>query len=556
LQNHPPGRCAQATLSLSHATVAALALASSFVPLPAAAQPAAAASVNVEETLLVKDFEVVGNTLLPAALLARELAPFKGNATLQRLRDAAAAVQDVYRRVGFGGVVAFLPEQKPAEGVVRVRVVEGRLGRVELVDNNQFSSDNIRASLPGLVPGSTPNVRLIDAQIQIANENPAKTVQVLLQPGTEPATVVARVTVAEQPVSRFNTRLDNTGSERTGRWRAALGWQHANVAGQDQVFSAEFQTAPDQPKAVAVASGAWRVPLYARAMAMDFYGAWSDVDAGKAGTAAGELQFSGRGTIAGVRATHYLPRVANVDQRVSLGIELRDYRNHCAIDGLPQGACGAAGASVAVQPLGLQYIAQTVGEIRAGVSFGVQHNLGFGLAHSSADDFGAVRPGAQRGYTVWRASGNAALDWPAAGSLALRTAAQYSSRALVTGESFGLGGAQSVRGYEERELGGDSGVQATVEFASPNVATSMNRLGLQQADLRWLVFGDAGWIANRQADDCLPGRSRCHVAAIGVGLRLSWQQLQVRLDLAHALSNAVSTVHGDRRAHFGLAYGF
>jgi hemolysin activation/secretion protein len=37
----------------------------------------------------------------------------------------------------------------------------------------------------------------------------------------------------------------------------------------------------------------------------------------------------------------------------------------------------------------------------------------------------------------------------------------------VPGELFGVGGAQSVRGYEERELAGDSGLQASFEFTTP-----------------------------------------------------------------------------------------
>ena len=528
----------------------AFALAVLAGPVPALAQ----APTPVAESLLVRDFEVEGNTLLPAETIAQTLAAYKGQGNLQRLRDAAAAVQDLYRHAGYGGVVAFLPEQKPKDGVIRIRVVEGRLSRIDVVENKQFSRDNILASLPALAEGRTPDVRLIDAQIQIANESPAKNVQVLLQPGAEVGSVAARVTVAEQAVQRFNTRLDNTGTERTGRWRAALGWQHANVAGRDQVFSAELQTAPEHPKAVAVASGAYRIPLYTQAMALDAYAAWSDVEAGKTGTAAGELQFSGRGTIAGLRATRYLPRVANIDQRASLGLELRDYRNECAIEGLPQGSCGSAGASVAVQPMGLHYIAQAVGEIRAGVGLSVQHNLALGGAHSGAADFEAVRHGAKRNYTAWRANGNATFAVADVGSLALRTTAQYSHGALVSGELFGLGGSQSVRGFEERELGGDSGVQATVEFVGNNLAGTW--FAPPQSDLRWLVFADGGWIANQQGDPCLPAQSRCHMGSAGTGLRLGWQQLQLRLDLAWALTSAASTSRGDFRAHFGLTYSF
>ena len=514
--------------------------------LPAAAQTAA------EETLNVQGFELAGNTLLPEAALAQLLDAYKGPATLQRLRDAAAAVQDQYRKAGYGGVVAFLPEQKPKEGVVRIRVVEGKLSKVEVVSNQQFSSENIRASLPALVEGRTPDVRLIDAQIQIANESPAKNVQVLLQPGVEIGSVAARVTVAEQPVQRFSTRVDNTGSERTGRWRVALGWQHANVAGADQVFSAEVQTAPEQPKAVAVASAAWRIPLYTQAMAIDVYAAGSDVDAGKTGTAAGDLSFSGRGSIVGARATRYLPRFANIDQRASLGLELREYLNNCAIAGLPDGACGSAGASVSVQPLALQYTAQAVGEVRAGLSLTLQHNLASGGRHGSAADFEASRHGARPRYTVWRAAGQAALPVAEMGSLALRASAQYSKGALISGELFGLGGSQSVRGFEERELGGDSGVQATLEF----LGNALSWSALKQGELRWLLFADGGVVSNRQGDPCLPGQSRCHLASMGAGLRLNTQQLQLRLDLARALNRAVSTGNGDMRVHAGLAYSF
>ena len=217
-------------------------------------------------------------------------------------------MQELYRRAGYGGVVAFLPEQEASDGVLRIRVVEGRLTRVDISGQQQFSAANIRASLPALQEGTTPDVRRIDAQIQMANESPAKTVQVLLRPGAEPGTVAAQITVAEQPLQQWTLRADNTGSGHTGRLRAALGWQHGNLFDGDQVASLDLQTSPAYPSSVAVLSGAYRSPLYQRALAVDAYGAWSDVDGGKTGTAAGDLQFSGRGFVLGARLSAYLPR--------------------------------------------------------------------------------------------------------------------------------------------------------------------------------------------------------------------------------------------------------
>lgn len=515
----------------------------------AAAQPAAAGA-----TVAVNGFTVQGNTLLPAADIEARLAPFKGTSTLQRLRDAAAAVQDLYRRAGYGGVVAFLPEQALGSGVVLIRVVEGKLDRIDISGQQQFSVDNILASLPSLVKGQTPNVRLIDAQIQLANESPAKAVQVLLQPGASPGTVAAKLTVAEQPVQRWTARADNTGSRSNGRWRAALGWQHGNVLGQDHVFSTEWQTAPEDVSGVAVLSAAYRVPLYRHSMALDAYGAFSDVSSAKTSTAAGDLQFSGRGHILGARATLYLPRWDTLDHRVSLGLETRDYLNDCSIAGLPQGACGSAGASVSLQPLSLAYTAQTGGDIRAGVNLSLHHNLGLGGSHTRAEDFEAVRAGAARRYTLLRGSGQVALPVQEWGTLALRLSAQVTGQPLVPGELFGVGGAQSVRGFEERELAGDSGLQASVEFTSPNLAESWP--ALKDAELRALVFADGGYVSSLKGSPCLPGKTRCHMASAGAGLRLAYQQAQLRLDLGSALTDATTTVRGDTRVHLGLSISF
>ena len=502
----------------------------------------------------VARYEVQGNTLLPPPRIAQRLEAFTGSVPLERLRAAAAAVQDLYRDAGYGGVVAFLPEQDLKDGVVKIRVVEGRLVRVDVADNKQYSAANIRASLPSLVTGSTPNVRRIDAEIQVANENPSKTVQVLLQPGGKPGEVLAAVTVAERPVQHFSTRLDNTGGKQIGRWRAALGWQHANLWDLDHVFATELQTAPQNTSAVKVISGNYRAPLYGQALALDAYGAWSNVDAGKVGTAAGDLEFAGRGTIVGARLSAYLARAGNIDQRAILGLESREYKNSCSIAGLPQGACGSAGASVSVQPLTLSYTAQAASEARWGLNIGLTHNLAAGGAHGAQADFDAVRADSPRRYTLLRVSAQLTLPLSDAVSLSTRLNAQATAKPLVPGEMFGAGGAQSVRGYEEREISGDSGATLSLEMQGGNWAEGWSFL--KGSDLRLLGFVDAGTVANKAGSPCQPGKTRCQVAGAGIGLRGQWQGLQLRLDVASALEAATTTARGDTRAHFALLYNF
>jgi len=160
----------------------------------------------------VSEFRITGNSLLPSAALEASLARFKGERSVDELKQAAFAIQEAYRKVGYGGVVAFVSPQGVSGGVVTITVLEGKLRKVMVNGNHQFSDANIRRSLPALAVGSTPRLDLADAQIQLANENPAKQVQVLLQPGQETGDVEAQLTVIEEPVQRWNVALDNRGT--------------------------------------------------------------------------------------------------------------------------------------------------------------------------------------------------------------------------------------------------------------------------------------------------------------------------------------------------------
>ncbi len=515
------------------------------------AQPAPAAAAAGTPRVAVREFRIEGNTLLQQAELEAVVEPYKGERSLDELRQAALALQAAYARAGYGAVVAYLPEQAAA-GVVELRVVEGKLATVAVSGQRQFDEDNIRASLPALEMGRTPHLKRIDAQIQIANENPAKKVQVLLQPGERPGEAQARVSVSERPVRQGFVSMDNTGNSNTGHLRASLGWQHANVAGRDHVWSAQFMFSPDEPKAVRVLSTAYRVPLYAQQMVVDAYAAWSDVKGGVTATVAGDLQFTGEGRLFGVRAGRYLGRLGEWDQRLSVGLDHRDYRNSCEIAGLPPGACGPAGESVSVQPLWAEYSVQKALPLPLGASVSLHHNLQIGGGHAGDERFEAVRPGARPRYTSLRLAAFGALPVGESWQLQGRVQAQLTDDALVPSEQFGIGGAATVRGYSERELAGDRGATATLDLLGPDLAEDLGMAG----DLRLSAFADAGTVQNRLGTPCRDTQERCSIGSIGVGARLAVGRFGARLHVAHALRDAARTERGDIRGHFALSYAY
>jgi len=546
-----PKRRARIALILS-TEMAVMAALWTAVPAHAQANQAAASDPRIR----VESFRIQGNTLLPEVLLQNALAPFKGERTLAELKVAAAKVQALYAEQGFGGVIAYVPPQQGAAGEATIEVLEGRIAHITVLGTARDSAEQVRRSVPKLQEGQTPRPAQLDAQVALANQYPGRQLAVTLEPGPERGQIDARISVTEQSLSRWSLSADNTGTSQTGRMRASLGWQGANVAGLDDTLSLQAQIAPQHPGRVAVFTAGWHAPLYNAGLAFDLMAAYSDVDGGSTSTAAGPLQFTGKGEVFGARLSGALPRLGDFTQALSAGVDHRVYLNDCSITGLPAGACGSSGASVAVTPLMLEYQLQAPSEgLRPALalSLSLVGNLDPGGPHGAPVDFEAVRPGAPHSYQLVRVNGMAQFSLPADWQLGLRGAGQGTGDALVPGEQFGLGGANAVRGYEEREVTGDQAVFGTAELYGPDIGKSLDD---KLDHLRLLGFVDGGRAWNKLGTACLGAQTRCTLASFGLGARLAVGGFQLKLDLARALKNGTLTERHDNFLHVQATYDF
>jgi hemolysin activation/secretion protein len=515
-----------------------------------AAPAQAAATPEQAHAAPVLAIRVEGNTLLPEATLRRLTAGLAGSErTMAELDALAARVQDAYRDAGYGGVVAYVPEQEASSGDIVIRVVEGRLAAVRVTGNRYFDTGNIRAGLPGLREGATPNVGRIDRDIQLSNDNPAKNVKVTLMAGAHPGDIDAEVNVTETDPVQYLAGYGNTGNHATGRHRLSFGIQHANLFGRDHVGTVQFQTSPEDPGRVKIFSAGYRVPLYAHAASLDVFAAHSSVSNGTTTTPAGPLSFTGRGTVVGLRANRNLDRIGEYDHHVTLGLDWRDYRDDCSLGDFGPAGCGSAAVDVATVPVSLSYTGQKQGpQLAYGVSAGLSVNAG----GSSRATFDAARPGAARSYAIAKAAGFveralAAGSWTGS-AINGRLDLQYSPHALISGERFGIGGANSVRGYQEREMAGDSGFLVRIE-ASP---TPFELPGGARA--KPYLFVDHGRIVNRRDLPCRgTGETACKLTGAGIGARLSMgRKASASLDIGRALERGIGTSPGDVRAHVSL----
>lgn len=511
------------------------------------------------ESFDIDHFRIEGNTLLNPAEIDATVQPFTGkNRVYDDVRQALEALRQRYVAAGYSVVWVAAPEQDLDKGFVTLRVVEGRIGKVNIEGNRFFDDENVRASLPHLKEEMSPRAMDISANLQLGNENPAKQIDVVLRPGEQQGVVDATISVIDvDPLKAFIT-FDNTGSRQTGDYRLGIGIQHANLWNRDHVGTFSYVTSPEKTNQVKLYSGSYRLPLYAPGDSMDFIAAYSDVSAGVTQTVAGPLEFSGRGTVYGWRYNQLLKRRGEYSHRIVYGIDYRAYQNACSLGAFGAAGCGPAAVDVTIRPVSVAYSGNWTqpGQI-SNFYVAVSQNLPGG-DRGRESDFNAVRPGTIIGtgapsrYAILRfgASTVAAFEsnWQVRASLS----AQYSRDALVSGEQFGVAGATAVRGFHEREIARDKGYFANLELYTPNL---VGTLVPGDGNLRGLLFYDLAMAENNP----LAGevRQRSSIASMGAGLRWNIQRnFNLRFDLARVMDAGGSKQVGDFRGHVSAYFGF
>ncbi len=510
------------------------------------------------ENFDIDRFQVEGNTLLESEVLETTLHPFTGKSrSAVDIRQAIDALRQRYRESGYSVVWVVAPEQPLDAGTVTLRVVEGRLGTVSIAGNHFFNDRNIRDSLPALKEGEPVRTGAMSANIQLANQNPAKQADVVLRPGETPGVVNAVVDVIDvKPLKGFLT-FDNTGNPQTGEYRLGVGVQHANLFNRDHVGTFNFVTSPGKESQVSLYSGSYRLPLYSSGNSVDFIAAYSDVSAGTTETVAGPLTFSGRGSIYGFRYNQLLERRGEYSQRIVYGLDYRAYRNACALGSFGSAGCGPAGVDVTVRPLSVAYSGNWANPGRVSdVYIALSRNIP-GAANGQESDFNAARPGsggpgAPSRYTILRAGASTVKAFESNWQIRAAFNAQYTANALVPGEQFGLTGATAVRGFRERELARDAGYFANLELYSPNLPGD---LAPGKGNLRGLIFYDIARAANR----ALAGEAgqSVSIASIGAGLRWNLERnFNLRLDVARVVDAGGARKAGELRGHLSVYVGF
>lgn len=500
----------------------------------------------------ISRFVVEGNTLLSTEEVDKSVAPYVGaSKDFADVQRALEALQDAYQDAGYGAVQVVLPEQVLEQGVIRFRVIEAKVRKITVEEAKFHDEANVRAAVPALKEGETPRLRDISSQLRMGNENPSKQTTLLMKTGEQEGEVDATLKVADAKTQKAFVSLDNTGSKESGNYRLGVGYQNANVRNRDELFTFQYITSPESNMDdVTVLGAGYRIPIYQWAGSVELIAGYSDVSTANV---QGLFDATGKGTIFGARYNQFLPKVKeNYEHRLSVGLDYRAFEADVKLVG--GGAVPVP--DITLHPVSLTYSGKfQLREAEAGFFISASRNISGGNDGDDSD-FRALRAPADADYEIFRYGLNYSRVLPGDWQLRALLLGQYTEDALVAYEQFGAGGADSVRGFKEREFFNDKGYRATLEAYTPNWSAA---IGSDAIRLRGLVFYD---FAQLSRNDALPAEIRNeYIASAGFGLRMSLgENLSARLDVAQVLSpgpvNKQRGIQGknEAMAHFGIAY--
>ncbi|PWM79425.1 MAG: ShlB/FhaC/HecB family hemolysin secretion/activation protein [Phascolarctobacterium sp.] len=391
---------------------------------------------------VLNDIKIDGSEVLTKEEISGITSPYIGQeVTLQNLYDIVNALNDLYQQKGYLTCRAYLPPQTIKNGVVEIKIIEGKTGNVHIAGNETTREDYIAGRI-GLERGSISNINDLNDDLLLFNATNDVQLRITMHAGEEPGTTDYVIAAYEPQKNYINVYVDNAGSESSGEWREGLFWTDRSLTGRRDMLTMSGM----------------------RSDGTKSFSAMYSVPVGRSGTKLGlsystnsvhitdgeleDLDIKGHSNAYGVSLIQPLVVTENLRTEATLDYGYQNSQTDF---------------------LGIHWVDDTVKSYTAGFSmtnYGAssliyqKHNFRIGDSENIANE--------EDNFTKYFFNGFWQKAYQGGQMLSARLDAQWSGDDYLTSaEQFYIGGMYSVRGYEESYLGGDSGYSASIEYSVP-----------------------------------------------------------------------------------------
>ena len=475
--------------------------------------------------------------------LKRRLSHFIGEEISSETIDSIKEViSDYYRESHHPFVLIQVPNQEVTSGVLQLLILEGHLGEVQ-VEGNKWTSTERLIGYTHLRPDQAIDEGRLLNDVSFMNRNPFRRVDIVYAPGEQIGTTNVILATKDRRPLRVYAGSENTGIEPVGRGRWYTGFNWGNAFGLDHILSYQFTSAFNIHRFHAhtveyIAPLPWHHVL-------NICGGYSEVHPKVHRPIRRNSGWSMQGSL---RYTIPLQIYRYLEHEITAGFDFKRTNNTFEFsENYPR-----FGKNVNLSQLVFGYGGNYErNHFRLDFNGDIYWSPGGIFADQSNADYESLRPDAKNRWVYFRGSFVYLQRLPKAFSFSFLARGQISSQNLLPSEQFGLGGYDTVRGYDQRELNKDGAILLSTEARSPALPV----IKPWNDAVQFLIFLDYGWGDDHNA---LPQGSKAdYLLGTGPGMRYTIEPyLTARLDWGIKLHKQAGFGGGNTMIHFNITASY
>ncbi|NGX38713.1 MAG: Heme/hemopexin transporter protein HuxB [Chlamydiae bacterium] len=506
------------------------------------------------EGLEVHDLYVPGGV----RCLAKVLEPlFMGRPlTTDLLKTLKEQIVYYYREHDHPVVSVWVPEQEVTDGVLQLVVMEGCVGQIACSGQCWFSS-RLYENAISLGPGDAITADTLLTDVSWINRNPFRNVDLVFTPGCDPGTTNIELLVDDRFPVQVYGGADNAGTSSTGSFRWYTGVTWGNAFFLDHILNYQFASTKDlhEFKSHTVH---YTAPLPWRHLLI-LYGGYSSVHPDLE-----NFRSKGHNSTASLRYTiPFGKNYCTVLGEFTLGFDYKNFNNN--LDFVSGEVLPLITSSVNLSQFMLGYAIATEDCCRRfSFNLDVYGSPAKMLPKESRSRYEELSRGARVRYAYGLLTTGYTRFLPYCFSFSALGRLQLASGALLPSERFGIGGYDTVRGYEERQFNVDNALVLNAELRTPPFSFFNFFNCCYNDEMFFLVFFDYGLgnLRDRKPPKGLPsvgdkiGKTE-YFMSFGPGWRYTiCDHLSARLDWGIKLHRSIHGTKARSRFHGGFVLSF
>ena len=442
-------------------------------------------------------------------------------------------LNELYAVNGYINTGVQIPDQEITDGVLRLRLIPGRLSAMTIASDLR----------PGYITGRLRlhqpfNLTELQAQLKLLEQDPRiSRIDARVEPTGVAGSAVLQVAADTMPKFAIGFSLANDRSPSIGANNARLRLEANNLTGWGDALHGSASTT----RGLDAFDVRYSLPLTFSDLTMTLEHSLSDSSVIEQPFA--DLDVDSETESSSV--SFNWPVIRQLDSSLALGLALEARRNQTSLLGQAFSFSeGALDGESRVTPVRLS-VSYAVQELAASLAARLTISYGTGALQPTADSLNNTGPDGS--FTAYLAQVQYARMLTEKFYVTVKALGQYSDTTLLSVEKFALGGVGSVRGYRQNQIVRDNAVLFTLE-----TNYSLDVL----PGLEVLAFYDWGSGENASGSASL-GRDTIYSLGAGMAYRNAYG-FSAELFVAHGFTDFVVENRNlqDDGIHFRLSYDY